>query len=351
MDLMTYKCPNCGAAIVFSSEKQCFWCESCESTFTQEELEKNAVTQTEENVAGWSQPSEGTTVDGTNVYVCSFCGAEIVTDSETAATACPYCDNPVILSNNVSGMNKPDYIIPFKVSKDDAEKALSEFYNGKRLLPDSFTANNRIKEIKGVYVPFWLFDCTGKANGIYKATKVRQNSDKDYNYRITEHYDLFRTGTMRFENIPADASSKMADEYMDAIEPFDFSQLQPFNTGFLSGYLADKYDVDMDKCSERANCRVENTMFSELEKSVGNYDTVNISSKQFKVVNGVAKYSLMPVWMLNTKFEDKIYTFAMNGQTGRMVGELPVDKKKYHKWLFGAAAAAFAIGQIFVFLL
>ena len=97
------------------------------------------------------------------VYTCKSCGGELVCDESTAATACPFCGNPIVLTGRLSGDLKPDYVIPFKLDKKAAEAALRNHMKGKRLLPNLFRSENRISEVKGVYVPFWLFDADAAA--------------------------------------------------------------------------------------------------------------------------------------------------------------------------------------------
>lgn len=357
MDLMTYKCPNCGGAIVFESVNQDFKCESCDSVFTQEQLSeydeilKNSGqpenTQKVEEYE-WQSDEISEELNNINTYSCKFCGAEIVTDATTAATECPYCNNPIIVAPQLSGINRPDLVIPFKIQKKQAEEALKAFYKGKPFLPNEFKTENKIKEIKGVYIPFWLFDCNVGANITYNATRTHIWRDKNYEYTKTDRFRVLRSGSLAFKMIPADGSSKMDDAYMDAIEPFDYNELIDFDAAYLSGYLADKYDVDIEQNKPRLNERIENSTADAFRKTVTGYTAVSVADKNVGVYDGKAKYALFPVWLLNTKYKDKMYTFAMNGQTGKLVGNLPVDKKKFWGCLAGIAAAIFAIGQFFV---
>ena len=122
-----------------------------------------------------------------------------------------------------SGQLKPDFIIPFKLSKEDAVKALKNHYKGKILLPKSFTQENHVQKIQGVYVPFWMFDGEAEGDARYAATRSHTYRSGDYEITETEHYDVYRAGWIAFEKIPADASSKMPDDHMDSIEPYDLS--------------------------------------------------------------------------------------------------------------------------------
>ena len=223
--LQEYKCPCCGGAIAFDSTLQKMKCPYCDTEFEMEALEGyDAELQSEksdnmewETTAGgdWQ---EGET-DGLRSYVCKSCGGEIVGDANTAATACPFCGNPVVMMGQFSGALKPDLVIPFKLDKKAAKAGLMKHLTGKRLLPKIFKDQNHIDEIKGVYVPFWLFDTDVDAQVRYRATKVRTWSDSDYDYTETSHFMVHRGGSVGFEHVPVDGSSKMADDLMESIEP------------------------------------------------------------------------------------------------------------------------------------
>ena len=226
--IQEFKCPSCGGAIEFDSSIQKMKCPYCDSEFDMQALAEYdnvlSAEQTEEMVWETSAGAEwqdGET-DGLKTYVCKSCGGEIVGDDTTAATSCPYCDNPVVLSGQFTGNLKPDYVIPFKLDKKAAKEALKNHYKGKRLLPKVFKEANHIDEIKGVYVSFWLFDADVNANITYKATRTRTWSDSKYDYTETSYFSVYRGGTVGFERVPVDGSSKMADDLMESIEPFDF---------------------------------------------------------------------------------------------------------------------------------
>lgn len=177
--LQEYKCPCCGGAIAFDSGTQKMKCPFCDTEFEVETLEAYAGEQASgrEDEMNWETAAGGAwqegEVEGLRTYVCQSCGGEIVGDENTAAASCPFCGNPVVMTGQFSGALKPDYIIPFKMDKKAAKEALQKHYGGKRLLPKVFKDQNHIDEIKGIYVPFWLFDAEAEANMRYKATSVR----------------------------------------------------------------------------------------------------------------------------------------------------------------------------------
>ncbi|MGN0634827.1 MAG: hypothetical protein ACI4I5_01265 [Acutalibacteraceae bacterium] len=355
--LQEYKCPNCGGAIEFNSTAQKMKCPYCDTEFDMQALAalddqlKNESTdnmQWETTAGGDWQDGE---TDGLRTYVCNSCGGEIVGDETTGATSCPFCGNPVVMMGQFSGSLKPDYIIPFKLDKNAAKEALKKHYQGKRLLPKVFKDANHIDEIKGIYVPFWLFDADADADILYNATRVSHWSDDDYDYTKTDYYSVSRSGSIGFERVPVDGSSKMADDLMESIEPFDFSQAVDFQTAYLAGYLADKYDVDAAQSINRANERIKVSTEQAFQSTVEGYATVHAESSSIRLRNGTAKYALYPVWILNTSWNGQKYTFAMNGQTGKLVGDLPLDKSALMKWRIALAGITGAVVFLISYLM
>ena len=346
-DMVEYKCPNCAGSIKFDSEKQKMKCPYCDTEFDVEALKSfdEALKEEKPDEMEWEIKDSGEKLDESDVvvYVCKSCGGEIVGDKNTGATKCPFCDNAVIMSKNFAGMLKPDYVIPFKLDKKSAKEALNKHLKGKILLPKLFKDENHIDEIKGVYVPFWLFGADADADMTYRATRVTAWSDSNYNYTKTDHYFLMRAGDIAFEHIPVDGSSKIDDELMESVEPFNFDEVADFQTAYLSGYLADKYDIDAKESVNRANERVKKSAEEAFSPKGEGYATVIPQKSSVRISNGSVKYALYPVWLLNTTWRGKKYTFAMNGQTGKFVGNLPMDKKKYWAWLASLAVGLSAV--------
>ena len=351
--LQEYKCPCCGGAIAFDSKIQKMKCPYCDTEFEMDalkgydaELQNEQTDDMEWDTSAGSEWQEGET-DGLRTYVCKSCGGEIVGDANTAATSCPFCDNPIVMMGQFAGALKPDLVIPFKLDKKAAKEGLKKHLTGKRLLPKIFKDQNHIDEIKGIYVPFWLFDADAEADIRYKGTTVRTWSDSDYNYTQTSYYSILRGGRIGFERVPVDGSSKMEDDLMESIEPYDFKDAVDFQTAYLAGYLADKYDVNAEESIGHANRRIRQSTEDAFRATVKGYSGVVVENSNVRLENSRVKYALYPVWILNTTWQGKKYRFAMNGQTGKFVGNLPTDKGAYVRWFVGLTAgisvAAFSI--------
>ena len=346
---VSYKCPHCTAPLSFQPGHEKITCEYCgteyEAAAIQElfarEQELAARAAESENVqwdtsgvgGEWSAEEAG----GLQKFTCSSCGAELVCDENTLATECCYCGNPTMLPSRFDGMLKPDYVIPFKKTKAEAVAALKEFYKGKILLPAAFTANNRVEDIQPMYVPFWLFDATVSATATFRAESDKVYDTPRETVTETSFYSCERTGHMGFGRIPVDGSQKMDDSYMESIEPFDYNDIVEFNAGYLAGYLADRYDVSAEESVSRADKRIETSAAGVLQGTVTGYHRVALENSVVSKEEGKVSYALAPVWILTTRYEGKPYTFMMNGQTGKMVGHLPYDKKK--SWLYSGGVA------------
>lgn len=276
-------------------------------------------------------------------FVCQSCGGQIVGDRNTAATRCPYCDNPVVVAEQFSGTLRPDLVVPFRLNKEQAKAALANHFQKKPLLPKLFKRQNRLESIQGIYVPFWLFDTDVDAQIRYKATRIHHWSDSNYNYTRTSFYSLLRAGQIGFANVPVDGSSKMDNDLMESVEPYDMTQAVDFQTAYLAGYVADKFDVTAEDCKMRANDRIRASTEQAFAQTTVGYATVIPESSNLRLKGGQVRYGLLPVWILTTRYRDKVFTFAMNGQTGKMVGNLPIDWKRFCGYLFSIGIGSGAL--------
>lgn len=365
METVTYLCPGCGAYLRYDGGKGKWVCDYCDSEYTREELEQRGAVQEDssyevspgdsgetgklefdyqENVSG-QQAQEHL-----RAYHCPSCGAEIITDDVTAATFCVFCQNPTILPQKFSGKYQPSAIIPFQTDKEQAKQAFLKLCKGKKLLPSGYTSEQRLEKITGVYVPFWLFDCS--ADFDYHATGEIHTSwsDGNFNYTKIDMYHIHRAGVMDFEHIPLDASEKMQDDLMDALEPFDFSKAEPFDIRYLSGYLAEKYTYAPKDLYERMTNRISPGVQRQAGEGSRPYHSVHSVRCDTKFKSEKQEYLLLPVWMLMSRYKDKNYLFAMNGQTGKIVGQLPVDGGKSVKWFFIIFFISMVITGILAFL-
>lgn len=350
---LEYKCPCCNAGLSYAPGTRSLTCEYCDNTFDLDTVVSyNESQQQRPEAFQWEQPPRQEQVEDTTLhsFQCPACGGEIVTEETTAASFCPFCDNPAVFPGRVSGLLKPDGILPFQTTKADAKAAFLRLCKGKPLLPKFFTTQQQLEKITGIYVPFWLYDCNGELDTAFRATRIRHWSDNRYDYTKTDHFLLKRTVSADFSGIPVDGSVKMDDTFMESIEPFDYQKVTDFDTAYLTGFFADKYDVSSDSGKERVQQRVRQSLQNEIQNTIMGYNSAVPTSEHMDISHSKARYVLLPVWMLNTRYRGKLYTFAMNGQTGKMTGAFPVSYKRAAGLFFGIFAGVSILATVLQWL-
>ncbi len=329
-EIVSYKCPNCGASIPYDAKSGKLKCGHCGTEYDVSTLNDlmNEENVGEDNVTFSSRQTEKVRIDGKVAYTCPSCGGEVIGDENMSACTCPYCGNSVIDASQFDGILKPEIVVPFSLDKEAAKKAYGDYLKGKWALPNDFKINNIIEKINGMYVPYWLFDADVSGKARFRTTRSHSYRHGDYETTETEYYLVYRDGSASFKKVPVDASSKLDDSLMDALEPYDYSKCSDFNSAYLSGYFADKYDEDESETFSKANVRIKNSMMILLANSVIGYDTKVLESGSISYSDSYAHYALLPVYIFSTRYNGKIYNFAMNGQTGKFAGDLPMDSKK-----------------------
>ena len=352
MSTASYNCPCCGGPLKFSGESGKLECASCGNSYEPEALEMMTPEESGEEISFASSAERFDAGEaGVQGYVCNNCGAELMTEDTTTATECPYCGSPTILPERIAGGVKPEKVIPFKVTKEDAQKQFEAYFKGKRLLPNIFLkSRNRIAEMRKLYVPYWLFDCDAQADIVYDAEKRSTERRGDWEIARTKYYLVRRSGRMGFDSIPVDGSEKLDDKITESLEPYDLSAAVPFQPAVLAGAMADHADVDADACEKRAVERVETSVSQAMRDSVTGYSSVSERSRSIHSDNGTATPVLMPVWLITTEKEGKTYTFAINGQTGKLTCDVPADTKESLLWGGGVFVGVLALAALILAL-
>ena len=329
MSTASYNCPCCGGPLTFSGKSGKLECVSCGNSFEPEALEMLNTAESGEQIV-FERPKEGFQAgeEGVQIYHCKNCGAELMTEDTTTAAECPYCGSPTILPDRLEGGVKPEKVIPFVVTKEQAQKQFEDYFKGKRLLPNIFlNSRNRIAEMRRLYVPYWLFDCEARGDIVYDAQTTTTEQEGEWEVSRTRHYLVRRRGQMSFENIPVDGSVKLDDKITESLEPYDLSAAIPFQSAVLAGAMADHADAESDACEKRAVERVEHSVEETLRDTVTGYDEVSERSKRIETEGGRATPALLPVWLMTTVKEGKTYTFAINGQTGKLTCDVPPTRQ------------------------
>lgn len=334
--ILEYECPLCGGKVEFETASQQLVCPYCDASFDPASFgeEKEAAAEAGGG-SGWGSEvgtwTEGE-AEGMYVYRCESCGGDIVGDETLASTHCPYCDNPIVMLEQFRGDLRPNLLIPFQLDKKAAEKAFLKHSRGKRLVPKIFRSKKHIEEVQGLYVPYWVTTCRADCEVLFRCERTTHSSDSENDYYTTEVFHVERSGTLDFYYVPVEASSKHDRELLESIEPFDFRGAVPFNSAYLAGYLADRYDIPREQSQARAEERIKNSMLTAFDDTMEHYDKTEIEHIGISFLNGRIDYCLLPVWFLNTRWKGKLYRFAMNGQSGKLVGTLPIDAREVWKW-------------------
>lgn len=348
MESLAYKCPNCCADLKFNAAAQQFTCEYCDSSFTEAEMKQ--IAQKQESFTSNRPPEEAQKDDEfaehTSVYHCDSCGATIMADDNTAATFCYYCHNPVILTGRVSGDLRPSYVLPFQL---DHAQAITEFENWCKkhwFLPKDFLSQAQREKITGLYVPFWVTDCDMDAEMDALGKKVRSWSTGNYRYTETSEFAVTRKAKVVLKGLPADGASHIDDNLMEAVEPYDYRAVRPFEMQYLSGFYAEKYDMNMAAMFPRIKQRAVQACDKLLRSSMTGYSSISVTRSDIKVLSTTWEYMLLPVWFMTYKYEGKIYEFALNGQTAKFVGTPPISRSRLALFAAGIGVAAAIVTAI-----
>ncbi len=323
---VAYQCPCCGAGLSYNPEKQKFACEFCLSEFDESDL----ISAGAGEAAQRSAEANAAFCDQMNLYMCPNCGAEIIADEQTAADICYFCHNPIVLSGRLTGQMKPHKVIPFSIGKDDAEKIFLDWCRKKWFLPREFTSTEHAAQIRGVYYPFWVTDADTTASMQARATRTRSWRQGDYRYTETTSFDIARAGNIHFEDIVTCALSSADKKMLEGILPYPSEALNDFSMPYLSGFFAKKRDLERETLTPEVRERMQSYTKTLLSDTVTErYNTLHVNDTRVNVLSAHWEYALLPIWILTwTDQKGKTYTFAINGHTGKLYGELPVCPKK-----------------------
>ena len=319
---MIYKCRNCGANAVYSPEKGTMYCPYCDS-------------QDSEELA-----------PGGGMAICMNCGGELKPGDYMSAVKCEHCGTYVIFEERTEGCNKPHVILPFKLGKKEVQEKIRARYAKSAFIPADFLSDAKLSEIEGMYIPFFLYDFDCHYDIRATGSKIRTWRSGNYEYTETSLYQVERDATIDFEKLPVDASIAMPDEAMDLIEPYDYKALEDFQTKYMSGFFAEKYNMDATELGPRAKDKAKADAKAIMNKTITGYSTITNRTDNVTMDEKKADYALLPVWCYSYQYKGKDYLFKMNGQTGKIVGKPPVSWARvwgYGATVFGCTSAILAM--------
>ena len=324
---MIFRCKSCGGNTVYSPERGKMYCPYCESEDNEEAV-----------------PSEG-------MFNCPACGGELKIEQYNAALRCEYCDSYVIVEERTTGDYEPKVILPFEKGHKAAEDILKKEFGKKCFLPDDFLSDARLSQMEGMYVPFFLFDFDIRYSISAIGHRVRSWVSGSYSYTEDSTYQVERTMVVPIDKMPADASYAKPDEIMDLMEPYDYQKLRPFEPKYLSGFLAEQYNMESEELLSRAVSKARDDAKAITEKTISGYTSMTGRKDNSSFRQKETTYSMFPVWTYFYQYHDKTYPFYINGQTGKLVGEPPQSLLKiliYSGTVFAGFLSLFAMWNMII---
>lgn len=380
-DTFTHKCPNCSGPLMFDPKDQKFHCEYCLSVFTEDEVTAYEISQREAHLeddlnnttektltytaesqesemsseekatfkeaTGTDEAAEDTLEGAMELFNCPSCGAQIVTEATTAATYCYYCHNPVVLSGRLSGKFLPEKVLPFAIEKEEAVEKFLAWTKKKWFIPKDFFNKQQIDKMTGVYFPYWVVDAEldGQLNAMGTAIRVWRVGDIEYTE--TKQFDVERQGKISFKELIKNALSKNTQQKMvEAVQPFLLDKAVSFKSQYLAGFQAEKRDIEYETINKTVKSELTDYSESLLRDTASGYTSLTKVRTDVSIKNEDNQYMLLPIWLVTYRSHEKstkVYYYAMNGQTGKVSGILPISYKRLGLFTFGIFAAILAI--------
>ena len=338
---MIFKCPCCGGYLEFDPSRQKFKCLYCGQLLSEEELREQS--EEREAAAESVQTEEAPATQGEHLrsYQCQMCGAEIVTDETTAATRCYFCHSPVVLHDRLDDDFRPDGVIPFQLDKETAEKQFMDYISRKKFVDRGFFNGAQLEMFSGVYYPWWYTDIEGEADFSGEGTRSSVRSTPTHILTTTRVYHVERQGRLSFRNIARKALMKADGKLSDGVHPYDISGMKPYASGFLSGFLAEKRDIS-EAAAKEETIREASGYASSMMRQNLPFNSLD-GKTDFRATKVESRYVLLPAWVLTWKGgkDGAPYYYMMNGQTGKVCGKLPIDKKRVLATALGVGLAVF----------
>ena len=322
-----YKCPSCGSALEYDGGQDTMVCPHCASKQSVQTV-LFFESQNQNTITG--EEYKDNSGSGTPEMRCPACDAILMQpkDLHTAALKCPFCQNPVLVESRMSGAASPQYVLPFKLTKKQAKENFRKWAKKGKLTPSSFKTDATLDKSQGLYVPTWLFSYTMKAALNLTGKKERKEKQGDAEVVTTETYDINLTTEGAYERVPANADLTIPRTVMEVLEPYDYNALTEFSLPYLSGYLAEKYQVSAAELEDSVKESLKDDLIEDSKEQIKGYDSVEVNSSEVQFTGSKVEYAMLPVWLLNFQYGQKKFPLYMNGQTGKIHGKLPISKGK-----------------------
>lgn len=311
------QCPNCGGNLKFSPSAQSMNCEHCNSQFDPYQFDSKTTDAEERELYD------------VTVFTCPQCGGEILSTDHAAAGFCSYCGASTILYGRISKEHRPRYIVPFRKTKEDCKKAYKNWMGRAIFAPKELKDETCIESFRGIYMPYWSYEVVQE--GMLSLPGEKQSRRGDY--IITKHFSLTGEVESWYDGIYYDASSAFEDRISEHLAPFQIEERKNFTPAFLSGFYADIPDVSRQVYENDARGKVWDENLKRIRQ------TPQFASCQMKTTGAgvmipevkvrMVEETMFPVWFMSYRKKDRVIYAAVNGQTGKVVADLPIAPTKY----------------------
>ena len=324
-----FVCPNCGANINFDPGKQLLHCDYCDTDISPDAViqKDDAVESTYTETEADETSETGYREYSTQIFTCKECGGEILTFDNTVATFCSYCGASTVLASRVGKERAPEYIIPFKITKDQSEELYKKALSRSLYAPKYMKEDTVVEKFRGIYMPYWIYNFKENRPVTLRGQKDHRSGD----YIIHEHFNVNLEVDAQYKGLSFDASSQFSDSLSEAIAPYDFNEAVPFNTSYMSGFYADAADTDASLYEDQCKNIVIGDIYQKIasDSSVKKITLKAESKNNLSPETADTELGYFPVWFLSSRHGDRVSYAVVNGQTGEVATDIPIDFKKY----------------------
>lgn len=332
------KCPNCNGTLVYDITKDVLKCKHCGSLIDTADYKRdNSADETE-----WGDAI---------LFTCRNCGAQLISMDDTAVTYCSYCGSETILRSQMSGDRKPRYLIPFKISKRKCKNIYTKELSKKLYVPEELKQPEFIEKFRAIYIPYWMYYVK------FREDPFSLSGYKSYTRGNYDYYEEYEVAAKIHDNglygIPYDGSRNFDDSIAQEIAPFSRKDLIPYNPAYLAGMYADRANVDAEVYEKEVTDRATEEAINDIRSDFKGINLIfpkNVQQqKEFLKTRYIGHDSIyLPVWFLTWRNNDRVAYAIINGQTGKIHIDLPVDKKKFSLITLLIAAIIFGVLSLFV---
>lgn len=313
---MATLCKNCGRPITFDPYSQKLSCDFCGSKFTPGSVREYGQELAEDIVPERVEDKE---LMDCYVYHCSSCGGEVIVNGTEASTTCIYCGSPSVVFSRISKQRRPDCIIPFKITKEEALDEVRKRFKKGIFIPKRIK-RFKTEDVRGIYLPYWVVNADHYGSMALQGTFLENQTNDDIYYA--------RSGSMKIKGLPVDATGILSPDSSSRLEPYNTKVMKPFDENYLLGFYSNTADISFGTLEKRVGKRAEEIFFEFAIKDIyGARGLVVASSEPDTSIDySNIRYAMFPAWFITYRHKGQHNTILVNGETGKVVCGVPWNK-------------------------